>query len=69
MYMFTCYYIYVYVCVYIYIYIYATLGAKYYMPEITNMTINWNMSLNMHWTISVKIHCASDNPVENATDK
>ena len=44
------------------------LGAKFYTPDITNMTIHWNMPL-IHWTIPVKIHWTSDNPLENTTEK
>ena len=32
------------------------LGAKYYTPEITQMTLRWNMQLKFRWNMPLKIH-------------
>ena len=43
-------------------------GAKYYTPDLTNMTIHRNMSLNIRWIIPVQIHWTNETPWENATE-
>ena len=46
----------------------ATLGAKYYTPEITKVTFDWNIPLNIHWKFPINIHWEGDNPLENAAE-
>ena len=42
----------------------SAVGANYYTPEITNVTVYWKMQLTCHWTMPVQIHWTSDNPLE-----
>ena len=42
-------------------------GAKHYTPEIAEVKFHWKMPLTTDWSIPVKIHWTSDNPLENTT--
>ena len=47
----------------------ALLRAKDCTPKITKVKFHWKMPRTVHWTIPVKIHRESDNPLANTTDK
>ena len=45
------------------------IGPTYYTPEITKVKVNLKIPLTIPWTILVKIHWQSDNPLEHTIDK
>ena len=45
------------------------LSGQRITPELTKVTIHWKAPLTIHCRIPVKIRWASDNPLENTTDK
>ena len=72
----------VYKCIYIYIYVCnppsrrsaprtaaLRVWGQNITPEITNMKIHWKTPPKTHGRIPVKIHWASDNPLEHTIDK
>ena len=46
-----------------------SLGANDYTPDLTRVKFHEKMSLRIHWTLPVKIHWKSDNPLGNTAEE
>ena len=46
-----------------------SIGAKDYTPDVTKVNFHRNMPLKICWLVPVKIHWASDTPLENTTEQ